>query len=51
VKKTRLTESQIFQRLREAEAGIPVPDMCRKHDMSSASFCKWLSGYGGIDVS
>ena len=38
MKKPRYTESQIFQILKEAEAGIPVPELCRKHGMSNASF-------------
>ena len=33
------------------EAGAPVPELCRKHGMSNASFYKWRSKYGGMDVS
>jgi len=44
-------ESQIFQVLKEAEAGVPVPDLCRKYGMSNASFYKWRAKYGGMDVS
>lgn len=51
MKKPRFKESQIFQVLKEAEAGVPVPDLCRKHGMSSASFYKWRAKYGGMDVS
>ena len=48
--KSRYTESQIFQILKESKAGIPVPELWRKHGMSSASFYKWRAKYGGMDV-
>jgi putative transposase len=51
MKKPRFKESQIFQILKEAEAGVPVPELCRKHGMSNASFYKWRAKYGGMDVS
>jgi len=51
MKKPRFEESQIFQVLKEAEAGVPVPELCRKHGMSNASFYKWRAKYGGMDVS
>ena len=54
MKKSRYPESQIFQIfqiLKEAEAGIPVPELCRKYGMNNASFYKWRSKYGGMDVS
>ena len=37
--------------LKEAEAGFPVPELCRKHGMSSGSFYKWRAKYGGMDAS
>jgi len=51
MKKSRYTETQIFQILKEAESGIPVPELCRKHGMSDASFYKWRAKYGGMDTS
>lgn len=37
--------------LKQAEAGTPVPELCREHGMSSATFYKWRSKYGGMDAS
>ena len=37
--------------LRQAEAGAPVPELCREHGMSTATFYKWRSRYGGMDAS
>jgi putative transposase len=51
MKKPKYSDSQIFQILKEAEAGVPVPELCRKHGMSSASFYKWRAKFGGMDVS
>ena len=51
MKKPRFSDNQIIGILKEAEAGVPVPELCRKHGMSSASFYKWRSKYGGMDVS
>ena len=51
MKKSRFSEPQIMGILREAEGGVPVADLCREHGMSSASFYKWRSKYGGMDAS
>jgi putative transposase len=51
MKTSRFTESQIISILKQAEAGTPVPELCREHGMSSASFYKWRSKYGGMDAS
>ena len=49
--KTRFTEAQIVGFLREADAGIPVKDLCRKHGFSDASYYLWRSKFGGMSVS
>jgi putative transposase len=51
MKKARYTDSQIINILKQASAGTPVPDLCREHGMSRASFYKWRSKYGGMDAS
>jgi putative transposase len=51
MKTSRFKESQIIRILKEAEGGRPVSDLCREHGMSSASFYKWRSKYGGMDAS
>lgn len=51
MKKSRFTDSQIIAILKQAEAGSPVPQLCREHGMSSATFYKWRSKYGGMDAS
>lgn len=47
----RLTESQIVGILKEAEAGMSVPDLCRKHGVGQSTFYKWRSKYGGMEAS
>jgi putative transposase len=51
VKKSRFTDSQIIGVLKQAEAGSAVPDLCREHGISSATFYKWRSKFGGMDAS
>lgn len=51
MKKSRFTDSQILAILKQAEAGTPVPELCREHGMSSATFYKWRAKYGGMDAS
>ena len=41
MKKSRFTESQILAALRQAEVGCLVPDLCREHGISTATFYKW----------
>ena len=51
MKKSRYSDSQILAILKQAESGIPVAQLCREHGMSSATFYKWHSKYGGMDAS
>ena len=48
--KNRLSEEQIIGFLREAEAGLPVKELCRKHGFSEASYYLWRSKFGGMSV-
>ena len=50
MKKSKYTDSQIMAILNQAEAGTPVPELCREHGMSNASFYKWRAKYGGITL-
>ena len=51
MKTSRFTEGQIVAVLRQAEGGVAVPELCREHGISSATFYKWRSKYGGMDAS
>lgn len=51
MKKSRFSEAQIMAVLRQAEGGVPVPELCREHGISTASFYKWRAKYGGMDAS
>ena len=51
MKISRFTDSQIIDILKQAEAGSPAPELCRKHGISNATFYKWRSKFGGMDAS
>ena len=51
MKTSRFTDSQILAILKQTEGGLSVPDLCREHGMSSATFYKWRGKYGGMDAS
>ena len=49
--KKRFTEEQIIGFLREAEAGLAIKELCRRHGFSEASYYLWRNKFGGMDVS
>jgi putative transposase len=51
MKTSRFTDSQIMAILKQNQAGSSVPDLCREHGISSASFYKWRTKFGGMDAS
>ncbi len=51
MKRSRYSDSQIINILRQAEAGTPASELCREHGMSDATFYKWRAKFGGMDVS
>ena len=51
MKKKRFTEQQIIGFLKEAEAGMPVKELCRKHGFSDAAFHGWRAKFGGLQVN
>ena len=51
MKKSRFTDSQIMDALKRVEAGLSVPDLCRELGISSPTFYKWRSQFGGMGTS
>ena len=51
MKRSRFTETQIISILKEADAGVKVKDICRRHGISDATYYNWKSRYGGMSAS
>lgn len=51
MKTSKFTDSQIMAILKQNEAGIKVPDLCREHGINSATFYKWRAKYGDMDAA
>jgi putative transposase len=51
MKRSRFSEEQIIGILKEHQAGLGTKELCRKHGVSDATFYKWRSKYGGMEVS
>ena len=51
MKRARFTETQIVAILKEADSGVPVKDVCRKYEISDATYYNWKSKYGGMEAS
>ena len=51
MRKSKFTDSQIMDALKQAESRKPVSELCRELGISSATFYKWRSKYGGMDAS
>ena len=48
---SKFTESQIVSILKQADAGVPVKDLCRQAGISTATYYQWKSKYGGLEAS
>jgi putative transposase len=51
MRKSRFTEEQVIAILAEQERGLTTAEVCRKHNVSPATFYKWKARFGGLDVS
>ena len=50
MKKSKFSDSQIMSILKQNEAGLKVPDLCREHGISQGTFYNWKSKYGGMEA-
>lgn len=51
MKKSKISESKIIEILKEGEAGVPLDEICRKHAIGQSTYYKFLSKYGGMELS
>ena len=51
MRKSRFSDEQIIGILKEHHSGLSAPGLCRRHGISDATFYKWRSKYGGMEVS
>ena len=51
MRSSKFSDNQILAILKQNEEGVPVPDLCREHGMSNATFYKWRAKFGGMDAS
>ena len=51
MKKSRFSDAQILTILKQGENGVPIPDLCREHGISNATYYNWRSKFGGMDAS
>ena len=51
MRKSRFSEEQVIGILKEHQAGLSAAELCRKHGISDATFYKWRSRFGGMEVS
>jgi putative transposase len=51
MRSSKFSDNQIIAILKQNEDGVSVPDLCREHGMSNATFYKWRAKFGGMDAS